>query len=210
MQRASGESPVTISCGASSLEGALAVPPGAVRGAVVCHPHPLYGGSMDSSVVRAVTAALEAAGVATLRFNFRGVGRSDGRFDDGVGETNDTRAAVAFLAEKVAGEITLAGYSFGAAVALRAGAEEDRVGRLVGIAPPTSRFDFGFASGIAKPLLLVAPERDEYGPPDEVEALAASVAGERLVVLVPGADHFLFGAEPAVAEAVVRFVAPPG
>src|SRR5262245_47291491 len=104
------------------LEGMLAVSSGAIAAVVICHPHPQYGGDMDNSIVRLVADHLQQAGVATLRFNFRGVGDSEGRYGAGVGEADDARAAVALLRERArVSQVTLAGYSFGAMVALRAG-----------------------------------------------------------------------------------------
>src|SRR6185295_8845408 len=119
----STETTVTIAAGDVRLEGRLAVPAGATRGAVVCHPHPQYGGTMDNNVVVAVTDALRAAGLATLRFNFRGVGSSEGRHGGGAAEVGDAHAALAHLRAAGIEDVALVGYSFGAAVAARAAAD---------------------------------------------------------------------------------------
>src|SRR5512143_822587 len=129
--------PVSFSSGSLRLAGRLATPTGARGAAVICHPHPLYGGSMDNNVVAALERSLQAAGYATLAFNFRGVGGSDGGYGDFDGECDDARAALAFLrARGGAPEIVLAGYSFGAMVALRVGWADAEVDRLIAVAPP--------------------------------------------------------------------------
>jgi alpha/beta superfamily hydrolase len=131
VQRVQEES-VRFASGPLTLEGRAATPPGAARATIVCHPHPQYGGDMDSSVVTAVTQALAARGVATLRFNFRGVGASGARYDDGRGETDDARRAIAALRERTRGlPLTVCSHSFGSWVGLRAAAlsgEVERVG----------------------------------------------------------------------------------
>ena len=132
------ESRITFPCGDLQLEGLLRLPEGEAPGAaVVCHPHPLYGGSMYNNVVEAVLEAFWLRQFATLRFNFRGVGDSEGEYDGGEGELDDVREAVAFVAGKAAVKsVTLAGYSFGASVSLRAGLADPAVGGLVLVALP--------------------------------------------------------------------------
>src|SRR5215468_12365028 len=133
------EERVTFESGGLTLEGLIASPAGAGqhRAAVVCHPHPMYGGSMYNNVVEAVLEPLWRRRFATLRFNFRGVGDSEGEYDGGEGELDDVREAVAFVAGKAAVKsVTLAGYSFGASVSLRAGLADPAVGGLVLVALP--------------------------------------------------------------------------
>jgi uncharacterized protein len=186
----------------------LAVPLNATRGVVLCHPHPLYGGTMDVPLIVATATALQDAGVATLRFNFRGTGRSEGDHDEGRGERDDARAAVAFLAERSgASDLALAGYSFGAMVALAAGAEDARVGRLVAIAPPIASFDLSFLVACRRPKLFIAGDRDAYCPIVGLERTLAAIAEPCELVRLPGIDHFFMGAESEVARHVVRFVA---
>ena len=134
------ESRITFPCGDLTLEGLLTLTEGEAAGAaVVCHPHPLYGGSMYNNVVEAVLDALWQRQFATLRFNFRGVGDSEGEYGGGQGELDDARAAVAFLAGKAAvRSVMLAGYSFGASVSLRAGLTDPGVNRLVLVALPVA------------------------------------------------------------------------
>src|SRR5262245_33345980 len=123
------EEPVVFPSGALSLEGRLSIPAAATDAAVVCNPNQRYGGEMDNSIVAATAGALRRRGIATLRFNFRGVGRSEGRYGEGVGELEDARAAVGRLrAELPNVSIALGGYSFGAMVALLAGHDEAGVG----------------------------------------------------------------------------------
>jgi uncharacterized protein len=188
------------------LDGRIAVPDGARRGAVVCHPHPQYGGDMDNSVVCAVSEALQRRGVATLRFNFRGVGDSEGSYGGGVGEIEDARAAVDALREHVP-TIALAGYSFGAMVALLAGHGDPKLERLVAIALPATMFDLEPIVHSAKPKLFLIGDRDQYCRYSALEALVGRLAGENSLVRLEGADHFLFGFEERVGAEVARFVA---
>jgi uncharacterized protein len=193
--------------GGSSLEGRLALPPGARRGAVVCHPHPQYGGDMDNPVVLATTQALQDAGVATLRFNFRGVGASEGRYGGGFAEADDARAAVTCLRETLSGAvISLGGYSFGAMVALLAGHDRTDVERLFAIALPATMFDATPIEQSNKPKLFLLGDRDQYCPYPAMEALVARLVGENSLVRIAGADHFLLGLEERVGADVARFV----
>ena len=193
--------------GGSSLEGRLALPPRARRAAVVCHPHPQYGGDMDNPVVLATTHALQDLGIATLRFNFRGVGGSEGRYGGGSAEADDARAAVTCLREKLPGAvISLGGYSFGAMVALLAGHDRADVERLFAIALPATMFDATPIEQSNKPKLFLLGDRDQYCPYPAMEALVARLAGENSLVRIAGADHFFFGLEERVGADVARFV----
>jgi hypothetical protein len=203
-----GEEPVQFMSEGLRLEGGLSVPAGASSAVVVCHPHPLYGGSMENSVVRSVARRLERDGVATLRFNFRGAGRSEGRYDDGIGETADARAACRFLIERSgAAALTLAGYSFGAVVGLRAGHDDASVERLVAIAPPLGMFAVDFLRGCTKEKLFLTGDRDQYCPLDVFERTVAGLSQPLTAERLTGADHFFSGFEDEVAEHVARFVA---
>jgi uncharacterized protein len=201
------ERPVEIPSGDLRLEGRLSLPE-APRGAlVVCHPHPQYGGTMDVPVVLAVASCLRREGFATLRFNFRGVGRSEGSYGDLEGEVEDGLAALAFLArESGRSPLDVAGYSFGAIVALRAAAAAGAVRRVVAISPPTKHYPVAFLSGIATPILAISGDRDEYGTAADAErALRAAGAAARIVTLA-GADHFLYGHEDRIADEAARFL----
>lgn len=200
---------VRIGASPRRLDARLATPAGAATGAVVCHPHPEYGGTMDSSVVVAVVRALTRAGVATLRFDFGGVGESEGRYDDGVAEVDDVLAAVAALGDALPGGARLAvvGYSFGALVGTRAATRSPRIARVVAIAPPTSFLPWDFAAQLRVPLTIVVGDHDQYCPPDARRALEASAGGGAQTIVLAGADHFLAGREDEVAAAVVTALA---
>ncbi|HLX38654.1 MAG TPA: alpha/beta fold hydrolase, partial [Candidatus Binataceae bacterium] len=158
------EASVTIPSGQLKLEGLIAKPTGngEARGAVVCHPHPLYGGSMHNNVVEAMLNALWRCGYATLRFNFRGVGESDGEHSAGVGETDDAKAALRFLLAQpgiAKDHAVMSGYSFGAAVAMRAGAQMDEVDAIAMVALPVGMGDFS-APTSNKRIVLISGDRD--------------------------------------------------
>ncbi len=198
------------------LEGRMFLPGGAASGCVVCHPHPLYGGNMHNNVVRSVADALAEAGIATLRFNFRGVARSGGAHAGGVGEVSDVRAAARALAEAAGLEsICVAGYSFGSTVALGFAREEAAapaalLDRVVVIAPPLVMFEASVAASLPFPLLLVAGDRDQYCPTRDFENLAAGLGPHGTSFTVEGADHFFGGREAEVAGRVAAFLGTTG
>jgi len=201
------ETPITFEAEGLRLEGAMSLPSGARHGVVVCHPHPEYGGDMDNNVVTAVTSALGRAGVAALRFNFRGVGASEGRYSGAFGETADARGALDVLAERSGlGNLVLAGYSFGAMVASLAGAEDPRVDRVALVALPATMFDATELRRSPKPKLFVHGDRDQYCSIPALYELVASTAGTNEIHRVAGADHFFLGFEQECAAALVRFV----
>ncbi len=159
--------------------------------ALVCHPHPLYGGTLDNKVVHRVAAVLHARGATTLRFNFRGVGRSAGSFDHGTGELEDARAALAWLRERVRDvPLIVAGFSFGSWVAARLAAGEPAVGTLVLIGPPVAVSDFSALERLATPKLVVQGERDEVCLPADLAAALPGWAPPCELRMVEGASHF--------------------
>jgi alpha/beta superfamily hydrolase len=191
----------TFASGALRLEARLEQPAGATRAAVICHPHPLHGGSMDNNVVDALAAACRDAGCATLRFNFRGVGGSDGGYGDFRGECDDARAAIAFLRERTGDlPVVLAGYSFGAMVALQVAAEHPAVTRVVAVAPPLAMGEVAVPARV--PTLVLAGDRDSYCPPAAVATYAARLAPGSASRVLAGADHFFGGHEPAITASV--------
>ena len=198
---------VTFRSGALDLEGELVLLPGSRRTAVVCHPHPQYGGDMDNSVVCAVAGALQDAGYATLRFNFRGVGGSTGVYGGGVGEIEDARSAVRYLRERggTAG-ITLAGYSFGALVGLQAGMSMEEVDWLIAVAPPLAFGEIGFWGQCTKEKLFIVGDRDQFCSLAKLREALARIAGPKTLRIVAGADHFFAGHERGVADAVGAFL----
>lgn len=164
--------------------------------ALVLHPHPLGGGTMHNKVVFRAAAALNDAGLTTLRINFRGVGQSSGVHDFGNGELEDTKAGLDYLANNYPGQhITVCGFSFGSRMGMEIGCDDERVKLLISIGTPLSKYSFDFLENCAKPLLFVHGQRDEFGDVDEVRALADKVGRSVPVklVVVPGADHFFEG-----------------
>jgi uncharacterized protein len=164
--------------------------------ALVLHPHPLGGGTMHNKVVFRAAAALNDAGLITLRLNFRGVGQSTGEHDEGRGERDDARAGLDYLAANYSGlTLTLCGFSFGARVGLDVGINDDRVRFLIGIGTPLEKYDFSFLQACRKPLLLVHGEHDEFGDAESLRRLAAELEQKTQVrlVVIPGASHFFEG-----------------
>jgi alpha/beta superfamily hydrolase len=158
--------------------------------AVLCHPHPLHGGTMHTKVVHAVAKGLERAGVACMRFNFRGVGGSTGVHDHGRGEMDDARFVLDHLAHQLPdAELWMAGFSFGSWVALTVGAADERVRGLIAIAPPTDRYDFDFLVDCDKPVLFLHGDRDELVPLARTESLYARIRGPKALCVFSGADH---------------------
>lgn len=174
-------------------------------GVVICHPHPQYGGSMNNNVVLGVEAALADADFTTLRFNFRGVGRSRGSFGGGAGERDDVIRAVDLLAADISvGPVFVVGYSFGAAVGLLAATGDDRVAAMAGIALPTAMDPCAFMLDNKKPLLLIAGSQDEFCDPDAIRPFIKGSA-DRLEI-IPGADHFFLGHETRLGELTLAFL----
>jgi len=196
---------VSFRSGDLTLEGLLANPGANAPAAVVCHPHPLYGGSMYNNVVDAILAAMWQAGYATLRFNFRGVGASEGEHDGGPGEVDDAAAAMTYLLTQpgVRKEgAVIAGYSFGAMVAVGAGYERAEIARIVAVALPLAMADARIPAGASKPLLLVSGDRDSYSPVAGLQALKSKIGDSARLEIVVGADHF-FGGREAELERVI-------
>lgn len=189
------------------LAGWIAVPAAARFGVVVCHPHPLYGGNVDFPLIARVCAALGAAGTATLRFDFRGAGRSEGRHDELAGASRDAALALGVLAAESGAEVLgIAGYSFGAVVALEVGAVDSRVERIAAVAPPLSMIEAPGIDGSSKPILMLAGTRDDFTPYAELaKRVPALRLGQTTVVEIPGADHFLAGREDEIASRLVEF-----
>ncbi len=175
--------------------------------ALVCHPHPLYGGTMHTKAVfRAAKAAL-SLGLPTLRFNFRGVGKSEGHFAQGIGERDDARAALDFLTERFpALPLVVMGFSFGSWVGLTVGASDPRVTALVGLGVPAGSYDFSFLLPVTKPKLIVQGSEDVHGPRDRVNELFSALAEPKQIHWVEGADHFFTGRLEEEQSAVHYFL----
>jgi uncharacterized protein len=198
--------------GGPELEARVRAPAGATRGVVLCHPHPLYGGSMHSPVPLAIAKRIaEARGdaVAVLRFNFRGVGGSAGAYDDGRGEVDDVRAALAELrGRSPRARITVCGHSFGSWVGLNAARGDGGVDRVALVAPSTRFFSFDAAAarGAAEQIAIFIGDQDEFCDVPEARALASALDAE--ITVLEGFDHHFTRSRRALADTVLPFVAP--
>ncbi|MGA3295753.1 MAG: alpha/beta fold hydrolase [Candidatus Acidiferrales bacterium] len=171
--------------------------------ALVCHPHPLFGGTMHNKVVYQAAKALHQHGAPVLRFNFRGVGLSEGEHDKGPGEQEDVRAALDYLASEFPKKpILLAGFSFGSWVGLRVGCEDARVARLIGLGLPVDNVDASYLRACAKPKLFIQGGNDQFGSRASLEALFATLPEPKRLVIVEGADHFFTGHLNQVGAAI--------
>jgi uncharacterized protein len=198
---------VSFRSGDLTLEGLIANPGGGAAAAVVCHPHPMYGGSMHNNVVDAILVAMWEAGYATLRFNFRGVGSSEGEHDGGPGEVDDAVAAMAYLLAQpgVRKEgAVMAGYSFGAMVAVSAGYERAEIARIVAVALPLAMADARIPDGASKPVLLVSGDHDSYSPVAGLQALVVKIGDSARLEIVAGTDHFFGGGEAELSRVIAE------
>ncbi len=177
---------------------------GKPRAAVVfAHPLPIEGGTMHTKVVFQSAKALTRIGCAVLRFNFRGVGRSAGSWDEGRGEKDDYRAALDYFAGRHPGvELWAAGFSFGSYIAMTCGAEDDRVCNLIGIAPPVDRYDYQVVKQTTKPKFLVHGERDELIPLRSVREFYAQLQEPKELVEIDRANHLFDGQASEVGDAL--------
>jgi uncharacterized protein len=194
---------------AGPLEALLEFDPNSTPGAsaVVCHPHPLHGGTMHNKVVFRVAKTSLTLGMPTLRFNFRGVGRSAGSFDSGRGERDDVVAALGFLRTRFPNlPLVVAGFSFGSWVGLAAGARDWGVRALVGVGLPVASSPFAFLLGVKKPKLIVQATEDPYGPREKLQELFDSLDEPKRLYWVEGRDHFFEGKLDEVQNAVVEFL----
>jgi alpha/beta superfamily hydrolase len=199
---------VSIHGPAGSLEALLEVPqvPALAGFAVVCHPHPLFGGTMQNKVVHTLARACQEYGLATLRFNFRGVGASAGSYDEGRGEIEDALAVVAWGHERWPdAPLTLAGFSFGAMVALGAAARSTP-STLITVAPAVSRPEFGHVVKPACPWLIVQGDRDELVDIRDVRAFAERFDPPPILAVMPGAEHFFHGRLTPLRDQVLAFL----
>lgn len=188
----------------------------ATHAAVVCHPHPLFGGTLHNKVVFHTMKALNSFGFPVLRFNFRGTGLSEGEHDHGKGEVEDVRTALDWLDAEFHLPLIFAGFSFGAAIGLRAAVADPRVQALIAVGTPVVPvaadteearvYTFEFLKDCTKPKLFVSGARDQFGPRAQLEALAASVPEPKKLVLIEGADHFFAGRLHELRAAIETWV----
>lgn len=186
---------LTIAGPAGDLEALLETPANAdaARVAVICHPHPVYGGTMTNKVVHVLAKTFNERGVPAVRFNFRGVGASAGAFDEGAGETQDALAVIDWALQRFAGAaLWVAGFSFGGAIAVRAAVSRDAK-RLVSVAPAVHRFAVDGAELPRCPWLLVQGDQDELVDAGEIQRWVATLAQPPQLALLPGVEHFFHG-----------------
>jgi uncharacterized protein len=175
--------------------------------AVVCHPHPVYGGTLHNKVVFHAMKALNNLDMPVLRFNFRGAGLSDGEHDQGAGEIDDVRVALDWLDQEYHLPIVFAGFSFGAAVGLRAAVPDARIPALISLGTPISpvdnrSYDYDFLVSCSKPKLFVSGSRDPFASPASLQGLVQSLADPKKLVIIEAGDHFFEGRLREMREAV--------
>lgn len=201
---------VKFPCGELSLEGILGIPEDAasLRAVIICHPHPLFGGSMDNNVVVSVFEALGRKLLIPFRFNFRGIGESQGEFSHEIGEQEDVRAAISFVTsvkEIDPQRIGLVGYSAGAGFALPPCSNDDHVKALAAISPPLAMFDFQPLRDCFKPKLLLTGSEDNFTPLAQFIEFCQSLPEPKKWETTEGADHFWWGYESTIAAKVAAF-----
>jgi uncharacterized protein len=175
--------------------------------AVLCHPHPLFGGTLHNKVVYQAAKSLDSLGIPVLRFNFRGAGLSAGDHDRGLGERGDVQAAIDFLAQEYPNiSLLVGGFSFGSWVGLQAGCADPRVQELLGIGIPVNSSDFTYLANCNKPKLIVQGTNDEHGSWEKVEPVVAQMAGETRLQFVQGADHFFTGMLEQLDQAITSWL----
>lgn len=188
----------------------------ATHAAVVCHPHPLFGGTLHNKVVFHTMKALNSFGFPVLRFNFRGAGLSEGEHDHGKGEVEDVRIALEWMDAEYQLPMIFAGFSFGAAVGLRAACADPRVTAVIGLGIPVAPvaagtedprvYTFEFLQDCSKPKLFVSGARDQFGPRAKLEALVASLPEPKKLVVIEGADHFFEGRLRELRDAIESWI----
>jgi hypothetical protein len=196
------EQRIIFSAGPLQLEGLLHQAQGP-KGVVITHPHSLYGGSLYNNVVEALARVYQQHGYTTLRFNFRGVGGSQGRYDEGEGEQQDVSAALDYLAGKDKTVLELAGYSFGAWVNALARPAQDKIQRLIMVAPPVDFLDFHNVQSLPRLGLVITGDRDRFAPPASLVKLLPHWNPLAQLEVIPGADHF-YGMHTRALEAVLN------
>lgn len=177
------------------------------RVAVVCHPHPLFGGTMHNKVVFQLAKTLHLHGAPVLRFNFRGAGLSEGRHDKGRGETGDVQAAIEYLATEFPGKpILLAGFSFGAYVGLRVACTDAGVTEAVGAGIPADNSDLSYLTECRKPKLILQSTHDQYGSRERMEALYDRLPQPKSLAFIDAPDHFFAGKLPQMGDAFEKWL----
>ena len=200
------EEKIIIESGTYRLEGYWQ-PGTANNGVVMTHPHPLYGGNMYNPVVETIQGVYQKHGYATLRFNFRGVGSSQGNYDNGVGEQDDVRAAMAYMQNTGVTTVELAGYSFGAWVNARvAAADKSRIERLMMVSPPVGLIEFDSVDALNGLKLVVTGSRDEIAPAHLIRELLPTWNPSAQLEVIDGGDHFYIGYLDKLASILARYL----
>lgn len=200
---------ISFASGGFKLEGVWHLPEGEgpFPAVIVCHPHPLYGGSMSSNIVFGICQALALSNIAALRFNFRGVGKSQGNFSGGTAEQEDVRAALDFVlaTENIDHErVGLVGYSFGGGIAATVAVQNERIKLLALVSPALLDGGEGL-KGYLKPKFIIIGEDDDMIAPEGLRELFREMPEPKQFEVIPGADHFWAGFEEEVAQRVSRF-----
>jgi alpha/beta superfamily hydrolase len=183
----------------------------ATHAVLVCHPHPVYGGTLHNKVVFHTMKALNSFGYPVLRFNFRGAGLSQGDHDHGIGEVEDVRTALDWLDREYHLPLIFAGFSFGAAVGLRPACSDTRVEAVIGLGLPVvpidgRNYDFEFLRSCTKPKLFVSGDRDQFGPRAKLQRLVEALPEPKKLAIVEGADHFFEGRLRELRETIEAWV----
>jgi alpha/beta superfamily hydrolase len=189
------EEKIFIPCNQIRLEGLLSIQEASSfrGGAIFCHPHPQYGGDMAHPVITTAVEAASQEGFFTIRFNFRGVGKSEGDYGEGIGEREDVRAVADYFYARLKDNhspLILVGYSFGAWAGFPVAIEDERFEGMVAIAPPLEIYDFGFLKGCKKKKLFIAGNRDFFCPLSVLETWFQHLEEPKSLAIIPGADHF--------------------
>ena len=199
------EERVFIQAGEVKIEGLVDNAPGK-KAVIVTHPHPLYGGDMSNNVVEAVVQAYCQKGYTTFRFNFRGVGQSEGNYGEGIGEQEDVKAGLAYLNGLGKSSIDLAGYSFGAWVNAMGLKAFDHTKRMIMVSPPVNFIDFSFLGYNARIQLVIAGSEDDIAPPGMIKGMLQAWNPEVHFNIIQGADHFYGGKIDEIKKIIRNFL----
>ena len=177
-------------------------------GVVLCHPHPQYGGDMYNPVIASGVRSAQEAGFSTLRFNFRGVGKSGGTYSEGVGESEDVQAAFDTLSAELGGpnqSLVLLGYSFGAWVGAPVAVLDGRIQGMVIIAPPLQMYDFSFLKGCKKRKQIIVGSEDSFCPAPLLDEWYQTLEEPKSLDVLQGADHFFFAHQQSLLPLLLEF-----
>jgi len=203
------EEKISIPCEGLIIEGLIDDSPGE-KAVVITHPHPLYGGNMYNNVVESIMQAYCQEGYTTLRFNFRGVGLSQGNYDQGIGEQEDVRAALTYLCELEKSSIDLAGYSFGVWVNALGLKSFEPAKRMIMVSPPVNFIDFSFLDYSNKIQLIISGSEDDIAPPALIKDMVPTWNPKADFRIIQGADHFYWGKTGEISATIQCFLGLKG